>query len=266
MTSARELLAAGKLRDATEVLLAEVKAKPTDTAARTFLFELSCFAGDWDRAERQLDVIGLQDVQAALGITVYHANVKAERERARVFAEGIEPHFLSAPPAYVDLYVRAIKHRRLGELDQVQSALSQAEEERPMVGGTSGGRSFNDFRDANDFVGGVLELVVKDQYVWLPFEQIKRLEVIPPAQLRDYLWARVLIETWDGTVGEVYLPSLYAGTSQHSDDNVKLGRMTDWENAGGDLFQSYGLRIFSLDQEEESLFELGPVEFRRHPE
>jgi type VI secretion system protein ImpE len=266
MTNAPELLAAGKLQEATEVLIAEVKAKPTDTRARTLLFELSCFAGDWDRAERQLDVIGLQDVQAALGVTTYRANVKAERERAQVFSQGIEPHFLSAPPAYVDLYVEAIRHVQKGNLTEARAALSQAEEDRPAIAGKVGDQSFEDFRDADDFVGGVLELIVKDQYVWLPFEQIKRLEILRPTQLRDFLWARVLLEAWDGTVGELYLPSLYAGSNQHADNDIKLGRMTDWQQIGDDLFRSFGLRLFAMDQAEKSLFETGVLEFNNRGE
>jgi type VI secretion system protein ImpE len=263
MTNPKELLAAGKLREATDLLISEVKAKPTDTASRTFLFELSCFAGDWDRAERQVDVIGLQEVQAALGVTVYRANVKAERERARVFSEGVEPHFLSPPPAYVDRYMAAIRHVLRNEMKEARSALVLAEEERPAIAGKADNTSFEDFRDYDDFVGGILELIVKDQYVWLPFEQIKRLEVAPPTQLRDFLWARVVLETWDGTVGELYVPSLYAGTNQHSDENVKLGRVTDWKQLGDDLFRSFGLRLFAMDEAEKSLFETGVLEFNQ---
>lgn len=261
MTEARELLAAGKLLEATEKLLGEVKANPTDASKRTFLFELSCFAGDWDRAERQLDVIGHQSAQAELGVSVYRANMKAEKERARVFSEGVEPHFLSEPPAYVDHYLAAIKHANQGQLAQAQAALEQAEEERPAISGSRDGITFQDFRDYDDFVAGVLELIVKDQYVWLPFEQIKRLEITPPRQLRDLLWASVRIEALDGTVGEVYVPSLYAGTSTHPDDQVRLGRITDWMKLGDDLLRSYGLRLFAVDGDENSLFEAGVLEF-----
>ena len=54
MDKAKELFAAGKLNEAIEELVREVKANPNDGATRTFLFELSCLAGDWERAERQL--------------------------------------------------------------------------------------------------------------------------------------------------------------------------------------------------------------------
>lgn len=261
MTEATDLLAAGRLLEATKKLIGEVKENPGDASRRTFLFELSCFAGDWERAERQLDVIGHQSVQAELGVSIYRANLKAEKERARVFSEGIEPHFLSEPPAYVDLYLTAINCLRQGQAAQAHIALEQAEEDRPAITGKRDGIPFQDFRDYDDFVGGVLELIVKDEYVWLPFEQIKRLEIVPPKQLRDFMWASVRIEALDGTVGEVYVPSLYAGTSTHPDDQVRLGRITEWMKIGDDLLRSYGLRLFAVDGDEKSLFEVGVLEF-----
>src|SRR3982751_6091845 len=105
MNKAKDLLAAGHLNEAIEELLSHVKSNPSDSASRTFLFELSCLAGDWDRAERQLDVIGQQSAQSELGVMVYRANISAERERRRVFSEGAQPHFLREPPAYVDLHI-----------------------------------------------------------------------------------------------------------------------------------------------------------------
>src|SRR5258708_7636207 len=89
MNQAKDLFAAGRLNEAIEVLLLEGKANPGDASRRTFLFELSCLAGDWERAERQLDVIGHQSAEAELGVMVYRANINAERERRRVFAEGV---------------------------------------------------------------------------------------------------------------------------------------------------------------------------------
>lgn len=56
---AKELLDAGRLTAAIEQLGQEVKARPADTQRRTFLFELLCFAGEYDRAKRQLDGLAL---------------------------------------------------------------------------------------------------------------------------------------------------------------------------------------------------------------
>lgn len=261
MSQAKELFQAGKLNEAIDELVREVKANPSDVARRTFLFELSCFAGDWERAERQLDVIGHQSAEAELGVMVYRANMKAEVERRRVFAEGVQPHFLSEPPAYVDLHVAALSQIIRGEIAEARATLDRAEEERPAIAGKLEGKEFQDFRDYDDRVGPVLELIVKDKYVWLPFEQIRRLDITPPRQLRDLLWASARVEALDGTVGEVYVPTLYAGTYNSENDQARLGRMTDWKDLGEDLYAAAGLRLLLVDGEDKSLFEVKAVEF-----
>jgi type VI secretion system protein ImpE len=261
MIQTKALFEAGKLNEAIEELLSDVKANPSDPARRTFLFELSCFAGDLERAERQLDVIGHQSAEAELGVMVYRSLINAERERRRVFAEGVQPHFLKEPPAYVDQLVAAIKHTAKGEHAEARAALDQAEEERPAIRGKSNEQEFEDFRDYDDFVAPVLELVVKDKYVWLPFEQIKSMRLSPPKQLRDLLWAPASIEALDGTIGEVYVPALYAGTSEQKDDQVRLGRMTDWQQIGGEVYRALGLRLFIIGAETKTFHEAGSVEF-----
>ncbi len=141
--------------------------------------------------------------------------------------------------------------------------LDRAEEERPAASGTLNGQAFQDFRDYDDVVGPVLELVVKDTYAWLPFEQITRLEIEAPRRLRDLLWAPARIEATDGTIGEVYIPALYAGSSEHPNTQVKLGRMTDWKRVSEELSLTVGLRMFLVDREDKPIFEVRSVEFAR---
>src|ERR1700754_4653414 len=261
MATAKELLEAAKLNEAIEQVTNEVKADPVNASRRTFLFELLCFAGEWTRAEKQLDVIGHQSTQAELGVMIYRANIKAERERRRLFSAGVEPHFLGEPPSYVDRYVSAINQMLKGQFQEARATLDHAEEARPAIAGKLGEKEFTDFRDYDDFVAPVLELIVKDKYVWLPFEQIKRMEIAPPKTLRNLLWANARVEAMDGTIGEVYVPSLYAGTSDNENDQTKLGRNTDWKQLADDLYRSFGLRLFAVDGEETSFFEATVVEF-----
>src|ERR1700692_4357265 len=58
MPTPRELYQAGQLQAAIQALTAEVKANPADGPGRIFLFELLSFAGDWDRAQKQIEVLG----------------------------------------------------------------------------------------------------------------------------------------------------------------------------------------------------------------
>src|SRR6516225_3573105 len=84
--TAGPLFHAGKLDQAVQALGAELRDNPGDVQRRTFLFELLCFSGAYDRAEKQLDVLaqtGSKD--ASLGALLYAGALHAERTRADLF-------------------------------------------------------------------------------------------------------------------------------------------------------------------------------------
>lgn len=261
MANAKELFDAGNLQAAIDELTSEVKANPTDSKKRIFLFELLAFAGDWDRAERQVKVIANQSMEAGLGVQVYMNNIKAERDRSRLFSSGLRPNFITDPPAYIDLHLYAINRLREGNISEAREILDRAEEERPAFEGKLNGNSFSDFRDYNDLVGPVLEAIVQDKYTWIPFEQINRIEIDPPKQLRDLVWTPARIESADGSSGEIYILTLYEGSGSHSNDQVRLGRMTDWKEAGEGLYLASGLRLFLIDGEDRALLDVRSLEF-----
>lgn len=261
MMQAKALFEAGELGVAIEDLTRAVQADPADAARRTFLFELLCFAGEWDRAEKQLDVLGQQTVQAEVGAQVYRNTIRGERERRRVFSEGLHPHVLTEPPAYVALHLAAINRLREGDATSARQLLDRAEEERPALAGRLNDKLFQEFRDSDDIVGPVLELIVRGRYTWLPFAQITWMEIAPPKRLRDLMWAKVRLEARDGTIGGGYVPALYVGSAEHQNDLVKLGRMTDWKPLGADLYGAVGLRLFAVDGEDRPLFDARRVEF-----
>jgi type VI secretion system protein ImpE len=261
MPTPRDLYQAGHLQEAIQALTAEVRAKPADAPTRIFLFELLAFAGDWDRARKQIDVLGQAGPNEALAVQVYLANIQAEGLRERLFSEGLHPHFLNEPPPHVDRHFDAINRIREGNFAEARAVLDAAEEDRPALAGTLNGQPFDDFRDCDDVLGPVLELIVKDKYAWLPFEQIRRMEISPPSKLRDLVWARAKIEALDGTVGDVYLPALYEGTCRNPDDRLRLGRMTAWTPLSEELSRGAGLKTFQVDDGEVALFEARVVEF-----
>ncbi len=96
MNEAKILLAANDLNGAIQAAINHVKSKPTDMTARTFLFEMLIFAGEFERAEKQLDVLGQQDVNAMIGTQIYRQCIAAERARQKVFTADAEPQFITA--------------------------------------------------------------------------------------------------------------------------------------------------------------------------
>ena len=66
--TARDLFQAGRLNEAVQALGSELRNDPTDAQRRTFLFELLCFAGEYDRAEKQLDILADLSKEAGVGL------------------------------------------------------------------------------------------------------------------------------------------------------------------------------------------------------
>jgi type VI secretion system protein ImpE len=261
MNEAKTLLEAGDLKGATDLALAQVKAKPTDESARIFLFELACFAGDWDRAGRQLDVIGHQDSNAMISSLIYRGCIEAERKRADFFSKGAKPEFLSTPPDYVYGLLTAINRLNEGKTVEAKEVLDTIENERPAFACSVNGQKAADFRDCNDLTSVVLEVIIKDSYVLVPFEQIIKIEFFERKSLRDNFWRQANLETDNGTNGEVFVPILYNESWKSSDDNVRLGKVTDWRETDNEIYIGEGTKLFAFGDEYKTILDIETIEF-----
>jgi len=259
--TAKELLDAGKLSAAIEQLNKEVKARPADSRLRVFLFELLCFAGDYQRADRQLEVIGHQSTTAEMGVQAYRQLMEAEKSRQRLLSDGLQPNFLFSPPPYARLHLEAINRLRENRPTEARALLEEAGGSYPAVSGRLDGQPFSDFQDSDVLIGPFLEVVIQGKYTWLPFAQIKRLQIAPPKKLRDLLWTQARLETTTGPAGEVFMPALYAGSAVSTDENIQLGRMTDWLPLGEGLTRGVGQRLFLVDDTERAILEVKEIEF-----
>jgi type VI secretion system protein ImpE len=229
--SAKELFQAGKLNEAIAALGAEVRDNPTDARRRTFLFELLCFKGDYDRAEKHLHVLADGSPDSQVGAVLYFSALHAERTRQELFEKKNYP----VTPA--------------------------SENQR---GGTINGQPFEFLEDADPRVGPRLELFAAGAYLWIPFEHIESIEIEPPKRLRDLLWAPALVRTGpafkDKELGEVLLPVLAPFSWKHPDDNVKLGRSTEWAEED-EMGLPSGQRMFLVDGEDFPLLDVRKIEF-----
>jgi len=229
--SAKELFQAGKLEEAIAALGAEVRDNPTDVRRRTFLFELLCFQGEFDRAEKHLHLLADANKDALMGAVVYFSALHAERVRQDLFAKKDYP---SAP-------------------------VSEAPRK-----GTVNGTPFEELEDADPRIGARLEMFAAGAYLWIPLEHIESIETETPRRLRDLLWIPALVRTGPAfrgkELGEVLLPVLAPFSYKHADGNVRLGRATDWEEVDG-VSVPFGQKVFSVDGEEIPILEIRKVEF-----
>lgn len=261
MNEAKTLLESGNLSGAIEAALAFVKSNPTNPSARIFLFELSAFAGDWERAKRQLDVIGHQDSTAMIGSKIYEQCVIAENKRADFFSKGTKPEFLGTPPDYIYGILMANTKVREGKLAEAREILDKVDEQRPALACKINGADAEDFRDYNDLTSSILEVIIKDSYSWVPFEQIEKITFNEPKSLRDHFWLQATLETDNGTNGDVFIPALYNDSWRSADDLVRLGKVTDWRELGDDIFVGEGTKLFSVGGDHKTVLDLKTIEF-----
>lgn len=228
---ALSLYRAGELQPAIEALGQELRKQPLDTRRRTFLFELLCFAGEYDRAEKHLDILADASKEAAAGSLVYRSALHAERTRQEMFAKGEFP---------------------------MQSALASP-------GGEWNGGGFGELADADPRIGANLEVFIAGSYTWVPFGYIESVEVSAPTKLRDLMWATAILHPTAAfrlqDIGEVLLPVLSPLSWRSSDDNVRLGRSTVWEEDAKWEAVPLGQKMFSSGDEEFSLLELRSLKF-----
>jgi type VI secretion system protein ImpE len=257
---AKQCYEAGDLSGAVAAAGEEVKRHPAETARRFFLSELLCFACQWERADRQLDVIGEQDPQAMLGVALMRQLLRAEQARQQFHADGRLPEFLTPPSDCLRLHLEASIRLREGQAAEAAALLEQAEAARAPVRGTCNGQAFEDFRDLDDMTASFFEVLTSTgKYYWVPLEQVESAQFHPFERLRDLIWRRVRMSVHGGPDGEVFLPVLYAGSAADPSDAIRLGRETQWHGGDGSPSRGAGQRTFLVGDNALTILELSEL-------
>lgn len=257
----KELIQAGKLVEAREQLVAAVKASPADPASRTLLFQVLCYNGEWEKADRHLEAIAIQDSKRGAGALGYRNIIQAEMDRCGVADDDHNASFISEPPDYFDLFVRIRKSLAEQKESETSSALKNLESRRPQLSGTVNGEPFIGFCDTDTTLFPFLEVIAHERYLWVPFESIRELVVSPPESLLDLLWVSAGITTWEGLTMNCYLPVLYPNSFAHEDVRIKMGRMTDWQTLAGSYARGVGQHVFEVGGKDMAILELREVLF-----
>ncbi len=259
--TARECYVGDDLSGAMAAAAEEVRDRPEDPARRAFLFEMLCFAGEYERAGRQLEALCHLDPKTEPVVQVYQNILHAAHLRRLVFrGEGV-PDFFRDPPAHVRGHLDALELLRRGRSSEAVDRLRQAAAMRAPVTGTVDGVRFDDFRDCDDVVAPVIEIIVVRDYVWLPIEQIRELEIARPERPRDLIWAPARIELRDGGQYRGYVPALYEGSHLHTDERLRLGRATDWVEEPEGPTRGLGQRLLLAGEEAKPLLEIRTIAF-----
>ena len=70
------------------------------------------FAGDLEKARRQIDAIQYGELELDAAVLTYRKLLDAEEARRRLFRDGVKPQFLKDPPEHVNLRLEALNRLR----------------------------------------------------------------------------------------------------------------------------------------------------------
>src|SRR6516164_7532733 len=117
MTSS-DFYKAGRLADAIDAQVKAVKAAPADHGKRLFLFELLAFAGDLDRARRQIDAVQYDEPELAAAALGYKGLLDSEEARRRWSRDGVPPKFFGEAPEHAHWRLEAANRLREGRPEE----------------------------------------------------------------------------------------------------------------------------------------------------
>jgi type VI secretion system protein ImpE len=219
-----DLLADGRLADAVALQEAAVGAAPTDPAARRLLIDLLAFAGRLDDALDHLARIDSDAPDWPETARSLHRLFRSERLRT---LEGRAPTITPDPtPKHAARRWRAVQLLRRARPDDAVRAVDAADAVGPVIRGFIDGREFDGLRDADDRFGSVLEAFRGGEYLWVPWEALRKAVLAPAAVLLDQLYRPAVLTLRDGPVLDVHLPLVYPA-SYRAEGEFALGTETD---------------------------------------
>ncbi|TWU45190.1 ImpE protein [Novipirellula aureliae] len=262
------LFQAGKLDEALAQSLALVKKNPANSGLRFQLAEISCIAGDLERAERQMETVSNQDPNAALGAALFRQLVRAEMARRECFFEGRVPEFIGEPNPVIKRHLLALAAIREGDLGEAAALIQDQTDVDTTVARAAttwdvNGEAVGELRDLDDLLAPILEVHTSTgKYFWIAWDQILSMEVHPPKRSADLLWRQASLSIESGPDGEVYLPAIYLDPSQPvaEDESLRLGRSTDWVETHESIVRGRGQKMLLAGNQDLTFMQLESIE------
>ena len=257
----KDLLQAGQLVAARQQLVEEIKARPTDLGKRTLLIQTLAYCGEWDKALRHLEVLVSQDPVREVGSQGIKNLLLAEKQRQEVLQLQRRPDLIPESPPWLEAYFVAREKLTAGATAEAAELLQALTDKVPAVAGVADGIPFKSLTDADSCLAFFLEAFVYERYSWIPLSSLREVVIDPPKSFLDLIWIGARLTTWDGLTMNCMLPVLYPGSSTHSEDRVRLGRMTDWKSLGEGIYQGFGQHILLVDDNDKGILELREILF-----
>lgn len=258
---AEEWLQTGDLTASLEALQGEVRRNPADPKPRVFLFQLLAVQGQWARALNQLAALKELDSSLWPLTQTYREVIRCEVFRAGVFEGRRKPLVFGDPSEWLALLLESLKFDAEGRHEDARGLRERAFEAAEATPGRVDEEAFAWIADADSRLGPVVEAIIEGRYYWIPFQRIREIQIMAPADLRDLVWLPAQFVWSNG--GEMYgfIPTRYPGTESVEDDALRLARKTEWRELTEGVYAGLGQRMLTTDVGDYSLLDLRRLVF-----
>lgn len=259
--NAEECIKAGDLKAALSELQNAVRNDPAKPEYRTFLFQLLCVMGNWDRALTQLNVVADMDPAALLMAQTYRELLLCEAFRAEVFLGKRAPLLFGEPNAWLGNLLQALTPVASGQGSEAHEIVMNAMDKANARSGLIDDQPFEWLSDADMRLGPVFELILNGKYYWVPMDNIAEMVFSKPEDLRDLVWLPVQIRWVNEGSAIGFMPARYPGSATLDDPQNALARKTEWIDIGGEFHTGAGQRMFTTDNGDFSLLQSRKIVF-----
>ena len=249
----------GNLTEALEELQNQIRSHPDNSRYRIFLFQLLAVLGQWERALNQLNVLNDMDASTLTMVAPYREAIRCELLRKEIFVGRRKPLIFGDPPQWMAYVLEALRLTAEGHYEKAKTIRDKGFEMARESSGTIDEQSFDWIADADTRLGPVLEVILNGRYYWMPFEQIRAIQITGVEDLRDLIWLPAHFTWVNGGEGFGMIPSRYPGSETAEDAAIQMARKTEWIELSDGIYQGQGQRMLTTDRDDYALLDIRSI-------
>ncbi|MEG3128754.1 type VI secretion system accessory protein TagJ [Pantoea cypripedii] len=266
MDRLQQRLATASLAENLASITAQIQANPADADLRAAFVQLLCLAGNWTRAQTQLQSWLALTPQAQPTVTLLQQAIAGEQQRAAVLQGEAQPHLPGSAWMWCETLLAALQADIAGDVahgtELRQQALENAAANPGSLEQQDQQRDFPWLMDGDSRFGPVCEALVNGRYYWLPFAAIREMQFQAPTSVTDLIWRHTRVQLVDGSEQVCQLPVRYPLTATPEERWLRSS-VTEWQPLGNDdsQFIGHGQKVWLSDSAEYPLLALQHLTF-----
>jgi type VI secretion system protein ImpE len=238
-----ERLGSADIDGAVAIALEQVKSAPKDEDARRLFIDLLIVQGDYERADKQADILSNTAGALTLGLSLLRGRLRAAKARELWFLEGAVPSFPDGPTERDAMAMQLAISMRGGNTDEIKRDLDLLAGTSQTSSMTVNDASSVELRDADDRIPHAVEVLCSNgSYMWVDFDRIEKLDFAPVKSVRDLTWRPANLVLAGGSETDVVICNTYFAAEQTAEE--RLSRTTDWEEAKGGVITGRGQKTY----------------------